>query len=523
MIINETLLTLIKKNRSVSHICNELNNYITMGRWEYFPVPFESIQLIEGNILYTIKGKSKVESIKPGRFIMKFFPNKWNDKDIEKFSNICSSLQKKGEVLEVISGNKIPYYYSEYNYFDNGRVGSLWKSCMRHDEMGKYFKIYQNNPELCSMLVLTLDGYVQARALLWENVVSENGDKFKVMDRIYTTKDSQIDLFKNWAFDNGYYCKIVQSHKDGRLINLNGEILDKKLYLPITWEGYNYYPYFDTFRFLDKGKNLLSNQSTSKEVKLFQSTKGQILTGVFDSYNKEYIKLDKALKTFRGEWISQKDAIMCEWFEFWGNPDDVIWSDIYRWIPKGYEVYSDFYKTYIIKEQSVQSKMGWIPKNKAIEIGGEIYDKSLVYFSKTYNRYIFKNKCNPTYCYNQYDGTFIDFILDEDSLEIGGKFFFKNNIKKIGDVDVFIGHIGRDGKIKSEFDWLYYGGIEPGIKYITEYKDLLNVSINLENKKLPGSKKMSLKSPTKKSFTTINLRGDRAPQEIFDVIDEEEN
>jgi hypothetical protein len=520
--INEEFLITLKKNRYGSYVCNDISTWFSNGRLEYFK-DLESIQLIDGNIHYTIRGKSKVELIKPGRFLNKFWGGKWNDRDIEIFSNICASKQKIGEVLEVVEGNKIPFYYSEYNYsIQEGKVGTLWKSCMRQEEKQKYFKIYTNNSKNCKLLTLTFDGYVQARAILWYGVIDEKGDTYNLMDRIYSIKDSQVQLFKNWAFDNNFFCKIEQSHKDGRFINSEGVILEKKLFLPFAWENYDRYPYFDTFRFLDEGKNLLSNHSNKKVVHLFQSTKGQILRGVFDVWNKEYINMEKSVQTYKGDYINAKSAIRSEWFGFNGTPDDFIWSDKYKWIPKENSEWSEFYETYIIKDNSVFSKPlnSYIPKEESIIIGNDYWDKSMVYFSKTYNQYLLKRDSINAYCYST-NGTFIDFILKTDVIKIGDKFFKLSDCKKINDRFYFVGHLGRDGKVSSEYEWVYYGN-EETIKMINNYSDLKYYATKSENKKIPSSKRSTKKS--KSTLNTIELLRPRiVNRERDNFLEDEEN
>jgi hypothetical protein len=57
---------------------------------------------------------------------------------------------------------------------------------MRYKEKNKFMSIYAENPDKIKMLVnLDSSGKLKTRALLWEDVEDNNGNKFKVMDRIY--------------------------------------------------------------------------------------------------------------------------------------------------------------------------------------------------------------------------------------------------------------------------------------------------------------------------------------------------
>jgi hypothetical protein len=83
------------------------------------------------------------------------------------------------------------------------------------------------------------------------------------MDRIYTINDSDVNLFRDYAKENGWYYKFHNSSTDlavvitpeGKQVNL-GTIkitLDKKYY--------DNFPYLDTLKYFTPGSGLLSNGS----------------------------------------------------------------------------------------------------------------------------------------------------------------------------------------------------------------------------------------------------------------------
>lgn len=207
--------------------------------------------------------------IKFGRFLKKFLSKSAftelgiTDSEIEKFVNFFKSYFGSNiEDLKVVDGDDILKYYLEDNYFDpsGGKFGTLWNSCMRQRERNKFMKIYAKNPDVKMLVMLSDDGKVRARALLWENVYDHNSDnKYKFMDRVYTVYDHDVDTFKQWAKQNGYISKWEQSAKSELLFDFDGSPTRMKLYvLPENFD-FNWYPYFDTFKFFNTYKGRFSN------------------------------------------------------------------------------------------------------------------------------------------------------------------------------------------------------------------------------------------------------------------------
>jgi hypothetical protein len=212
--------------------------------------------------------------IKIGKFVSKFFKKESielyyiNGIDIETFVNLFKSyFDSDLSKFKVISGEEILQYYLEDNYFlHNGyRHGTLWNSCMRYKEKNKFMSIYALNPDKIKMLVnLDSSGKVKTRALLWEDVEDKNGNKFKVMDRIYSVYDHEIESFKKWAKQNGYIFKYEQSAKNEVFFNTGESIKD--LYLKVKLDVWKLkkYPYIDTFKYLSYNDGVLSNHPMNK-------------------------------------------------------------------------------------------------------------------------------------------------------------------------------------------------------------------------------------------------------------------
>ncbi len=208
-------------------------------------------------------------TIKIGRFVRKFLTEnafeEFNikDSDVEKFVNFYKSyFNFDPSKLIIVSGDDIKKYYLEENYFkpDGCRYGTLWNSCMRQKERNKFMKLYAVNPQAKMLVLLSDDGNVRARALLWDGVKEFDSDKeYKFMDRIYTVYDHDVDVFKNWAKENGYLTKWEQNAKSEIYVDIDNHPERKHLYLILENHNLSYYPYLDTFKFYDAYKGRFSN------------------------------------------------------------------------------------------------------------------------------------------------------------------------------------------------------------------------------------------------------------------------
>lgn len=220
--------------------------------------------------------------IKVGRFIKRFLSkeafNEFGiaDSDVEKFVNYYKSyFNYDPKKLIVVEGEDIKKYYLEDNYFrpDGCRYGSLWNSCMRQPDRNKFMTLYAVNP-VKMLVLLTDDGQVRARALLWNEIKEFNSDNvYKFMDRIYTVYDHDVDIFKKWAKDNGYLTKWEQNAKSELYVDIDGSPERRHLYVMLENHNLSYYPYLDTFKFYDTYKGRFSNsQNYNFDYVLIQSS-----------------------------------------------------------------------------------------------------------------------------------------------------------------------------------------------------------------------------------------------------------
>lgn len=191
------------------------------------------------------------------------------DKDVETFVNqykaVIDKFNDKFSYFEEVKGDDISHWYDEEHYY-SGR-GTLGSSCMACAP-SSFFDIYVSNPDVCSLVILKSqdnDKQLTGRALLWKTT-----DDKMFMDRIYTNNDSDIELFKEYAKENGWYVKRYNGSSAGNyVIAPSGEIEQwPKLEVSIKTGSYDNYPYLDTLKYLYRSKGILSTRNGAGSVTL---------------------------------------------------------------------------------------------------------------------------------------------------------------------------------------------------------------------------------------------------------------
>lgn len=190
------------------------------------------------------------------------------DKELEEFVNLYKSaidkLNDKFFFFEEVKGNDIGYWYNSDNYYV--RSGQLGSSCMASVD-SNYFDIYMSNPDRISLIIYKCPDNpdtILGRALLW---TLNDGKKF--MDRIYTSNDSDIQLFRQYAKENGWYYKYHNSSTDsGQAFDPEGNTVRLDLTVNIRKGYYKRYPYLDTLKYWSPDSGIISNNSHKGEYTL---------------------------------------------------------------------------------------------------------------------------------------------------------------------------------------------------------------------------------------------------------------
>ena len=211
---------------------------------------------------YLSKGRGE---IKIGRFAKSILNDKelikdlkiskvFTDKEYEDFVNLYKSSNVKSEnKFKLVEGKDIQRYYYEDSYaYQKGQLGN---SCMKREDCQDYFGIYIENPKTCKLLVyLNSKDEVLGRALVWK-VSKAPCDAKYFMDRIYTSSDSDIIKFKNYANEKGWMTKYKQScdQTDSYFFEYKGDLFLGEVKVKIRESSFDEYPFVDTLSYLNGG------------------------------------------------------------------------------------------------------------------------------------------------------------------------------------------------------------------------------------------------------------------------------
>lgn len=198
------------------------------------------------------------------RSLIKLSGESFTEKQIEEFVNKFKAvMDSKGSFdrFETVSGKDILKYYNINNYadFDEGQLGH---SCLNNKPY-EIFDMYVMNPNVVKLVILKAPGSdkIIGRALLWQT----NEGLF--MDRIYTSKDSDVALFKMYADSIGAWSKELQTssykyREDFHYwfnIQRNGEMKEGNMTIQLDDYSFTKYPYLDTFCYYNRETGQLCN------------------------------------------------------------------------------------------------------------------------------------------------------------------------------------------------------------------------------------------------------------------------
>lgn len=221
-----------------------------------------------------VKNRQEMKVGRAIRALLRSAGAEFNEKEIETFVNsykmTIDKLNDRFSYFEEVKGDDIAHWYFYEHYYE--RKGTIGNSCMSNVP-SEWFDIYTSNPNQVNLVILksqTDDTKITGRALLW---TLPDGKKF--MDRIYTINDSDVNLFRDYAKENGWYYKFHNSSTDLALavgpddkkvdLGTISIILDKKYY--------DNFPYLDTLKYFTSGSGLLSNKGDSNSY-ILEDTEG---------------------------------------------------------------------------------------------------------------------------------------------------------------------------------------------------------------------------------------------------------
>jgi len=283
-------------------------------------------------------------SIKIGRFPWKaFIPDirkliSISDKEIEEFVNLFKGYFDKNDLqFRIVEGEEIKKWYSHRSYqkMEGYECGTLWKSCLRYDDRSNHLDIFINNPDKIKLLILVnSQNKLFGRALLWETR-DKNNLEYRIMDRIYTINDYDIQVFKKYAEEKGW------------------ETVDKirsTVKIPLKKSNFSQYPYVDNFFIL----NYIEGYLTDEEERWPEE-------GFYKLQNTDggYRSDDGVWSEYHGTYLNREDAVWCEGSSDWVYESEAIYLDyLYRWAtPNEDTVYSEYEGESFYSDDVVRSEV----------------------------------------------------------------------------------------------------------------------------------------------------------------------
>lgn len=330
---------LLKRRHSKEDLADSHVNYISISKQDRTKLSYLSQDRIDSLDPQDYWTSTRRYMAKPGAFISKLFKDV-PAKEVEKFSNLLRSQAKKAPFrFEVVRGNSIKDFYYYENYHSSER-GSLGVSCMKHEHCQKYFDLYTENEENVSMLTMfNENNRLIGRALLWDF------ESHKIMDRIYTYNDEELSFyFKQWATENGYYYKSEQNWFNTIFFEQIGTGKKEfKLEVKLPNIKQHYYPYMDTFKFIDLDKGILYNYlpEDTSSLRTLTSSDGS-------KHPSDYLVFDMIDRVMR----YRNDAAYIQYVEIWTGRQNAVYSNYNdKWMLKQDSRYEELIDDYIFNEQ----------------------------------------------------------------------------------------------------------------------------------------------------------------------------
>ena len=192
------------------------------------------------------------------------------------------------------------------------------------------------------------------------------------MDRIYAIDDATKLMFQQYADKQGWLKRLRSSYGDSRDFKLGDtEYEDIKATIQLKKWKFDYYPYMDTFKRLEKSDGILINDDDEEEHGYY------IMTHTDGSYNDTSGKWSN----WFDERIPESNAIYSEPLDDWIYNEDIVEVEVgsrrnigvypedydeivedcvtKNWIHRDDSVYSEWYDSYFLAEDAI-SAITWI-------------------------------------------------------------------------------------------------------------------------------------------------------------------
>jgi hypothetical protein len=262
--------------------------------FEHIPIALEgdmvhviqTQKLISTNVIhnkYQIREIAEIENLdsyisiatrmKIGRFIKALLPGV-SQSIVEGIATKIVAESSEPE-FRILYGEEIRDAYLIDNYLSDS--GTLGNSCMAGSSKQDYLDIYCNSGNV-GLLVLYRGSKVTGRALLWKASYckdEETTEKVVFMDRIYTNKTRDEEVFKKYARDNGMMFLVEQCSSAAEFEYNGGILYSPSLSVRVNGDA-ELYPYLDNLYYLSKKKGFLRTIANKNSYWQLKSTEGNI-------------------------------------------------------------------------------------------------------------------------------------------------------------------------------------------------------------------------------------------------------
>lgn len=324
--------------------------------------------------------------------------------DIESFVNMYKAERSKNynyKNFSIVKGTTIVKWYnqSKHTRFAHEET-TLGRSCMRYDESSKYLRMYALNGDKINMLMLKDDeGKIKARALVWH---LDNIDRI-FMDRVYFVNDFDVELFKDYARENGWL------HKSRQTFGWSQPIVDTKNNITYNWNdlymevalnktSFKKYPYIDTLSIYNTKTGILCNNG-----KLLDKKPYIHLMDYQGNFLVEYENEDTVFSNYHNRNIVKDEAIYCE------IDDD--------WVYQGSEVYvHNSGGLYAVKNSSRIVSSTYLNKKKYFIESSCIwsdYMNTMIWKDSAVDAYLDKDKKYKILIHRKLIGKFFEKVGDD--------------------------------------------------------------------------------------------------------------
>lgn len=241
------------KNEEIGEIISKHKSEKTGKTWCYVKFAggegvynFEKLASAKKDLKQLVFSKNR-QDIRVGRAIRLllttagiFVPDAEIEHFVNDFRAQLSIINDVFSRFEIVDGLDLLYWYKRDNYL-HPYMGLLGDSCQAVGRKD-WLEIYIDNPQTVQLVILKAeerDDKICGRALLW---TLEDGRK--LMDHIYTNKDSDVNVFKEFAKAKGW---------------LQVDTNRGFYYARIKQKWYDKYPSIDNMRYFDYDTGRITN------------------------------------------------------------------------------------------------------------------------------------------------------------------------------------------------------------------------------------------------------------------------